>query len=318
MCLSLLCCDTQFETVTLLLFWSIVWPRPLQVLPFFFTTWKLLTAVTQILSHSQTTYMSFTRSPSSSLHYSTGLLVGCSTHGGMLNQCHVVTKPAQFLQGNDHLSATFKPAFSISLFYFLVFLYFVFLLHVFLSLVSLFPLDNSIVLFLYLGWASHAVFLRFFFSFVRLLWNDLWLVVCLQAVLSPRRRQWARFFHQRVFQREVLSVTVWVLQLPLEGFSIRISGNSGLSVGVSVVGCLSVRVALNLQLVLDLPRLDPEAAGMDSTTPATASAVMENGWMVLLLFVLSFPRIPFHAHFTNIVEFAALRCQFAVVSFSWF
>lgn len=61
---------------------------------FFFTTWKSLTAVTQIPGHSQTTYMRFTRSTSSSLYHSTGSLVGCRTHGCTLNQCRIVTKPA--------------------------------------------------------------------------------------------------------------------------------------------------------------------------------------------------------------------------------
>lgn len=60
---------------------------------FFFTTWKWLTAVSQIPGHSQTTYMWFTRSTSSSLHHSTGLLVGCRTHGCTLNQHRIVTKP---------------------------------------------------------------------------------------------------------------------------------------------------------------------------------------------------------------------------------
>lgn len=61
---------------------------------FFFTTWKSLTAVSQIPGHSQTTYMRFTRSTSSSLHRSTGLLVGRRTHGCTLNQRRIVTKPA--------------------------------------------------------------------------------------------------------------------------------------------------------------------------------------------------------------------------------
>lgn len=111
------------------------------------------------------------------------------------------------------------------------------------------------------------------------------------------------------FQRGALPVSAWVLQLPLERLNIRLIGKSELSVGVSAVGCLSLCVAMNWQLLLGVPGLGPQTAAMDSTTPTTLSAVMENGWTVVLLFVLSFPRILCHVHlrdFANIVEF---RCS---------
>lgn len=81
-------------------------------------------------------------------------------------------------------------------------------------------------------------------------------------------------------------MSAWVLQLPLERLNIRLIGKSELSVGVSAVGCLSLCVAMNWQLVLGVPRLGPQTAGMDSTTPATLSAVMENGWTLVSLFLV--------------------------------
>lgn len=63
---------------------------------------------------------------------------------------------------------------------------------------------------------------------------------------------------------------------------------------------------MNWQLVLGLPCLGPQMAGMDSDTPATQRTVVENGRTVILLFALSFPRILCHVHlrdFANVVEF---------------
>lgn len=68
-------------------------------------------------------------------------------------------------------------------------------------------------------------------------------------------------------------MSAWVLQLPLERLNIRLIGKSELSVGVSAVGCLSLCVAMNWQLVLGVPRLGPQTAGMDSTPPTTLTRV---------------------------------------------
>lgn len=122
-----------------------VWDTQYAAVFFFLTTWKWLTAVSQTRGHSQTTYMKFTRSTSSSLYHSIGLLVAsehtvvCWISAVLSPNQLPLAEPcvrtcrcclcclwwsAEFLQGNSHLRATFNPPFVISLFYFLVLFYF--------------------------------------------------------------------------------------------------------------------------------------------------------------------------------------------------
>lgn len=125
-------------------------------------------------------------------------------------------------------------------------------------------------------------------------------------------------FHQRAFQREVLPVSAWVPQLPLGRLNIRIIGNPGLSVGVSAVGCLSVCVAMNLHLVLGLPRLDPQTSWMDSSTQRPRVQRWKTDGLSSCCLCCHSHVIPVTSISLTLLSLAALRCQFAVVSFSRF